>query len=446
MEMCDEDKSNDDIQEPSLEDKFSKLFCELEHCNEDEQKQKIEEMNEIVDGMNIKEFISIFTKKLFNKMDKMIEEKKMSMENAILLLKHAGYLKTLKNMWSRGFFNSELKRRFEKMILEEEKKNEGKNERLLADFCGCYIFLCCSFTPEVLSICSTCFLKAASSKDKEEETQKEVEIAFFALNYIEYLIKIDEDQYLNKIKEIIKYHQEHRNLSPLAYHCAWESLKKRLLLNGSLERMIMNELHFAREARRELGELMKCIDWKRKEEENGKRRRRRDIIEELTLMRWLRTLDYYIYKNKLKNEEITMLIGVIVQVYRAAKGNNEEISCRCIYSLRNAAERRDMRIEGLLESGATDTALEEIQRQTLNEDIMNDCFQFLVNVSRKLKQKNKDEREEEERKATKRKVFEKLEEEGYEDTITSFHETLKILNARPYHTLSLKISDYFVYV
>ncbi|KAH7828865.1 uncharacterized protein MONOS_17231 [Monocercomonoides exilis] len=150
MEMCDEDKSNGNVQGPSLEDKFSKLFDQLEHYNESEQKHKIEEMNEIIDGMNKVEWKSVFKAELFDEIHTMVKEKKMSMENAILLLKHAGYCKALKNVWSLGFNDSEMRRRFEKMIFEEEKKKEEKDDKLIVDLCECYLSLSGNFTSHLL--------------------------------------------------------------------------------------------------------------------------------------------------------------------------------------------------------------------------------------------------------------------------------------------------------
>eukprot|EP00770_Monocercomonoides_exilis_P014878 MONOS_14824.1-p1 / transcript=MONOS_14824.1 / gene=MONOS_14824 / organism=Monocercomonoides_exilis_PA203 / gene_product=unspecified product / transcript_product=unspecified product / location=Mono_scaffold01081:2432-2800(+) / protein_length=123 / sequence_SO=supercontig / SO=protein_coding / is_pseudo=false len=118
-------------------------------------------------------------------MDKMIEEKKMSMENAILLLKHAGYLKVLKNIWILDFRNSSLNKRIEKMIFEEEKKKEGKNEWLLVELCECFTFLKDGVTLEEFpSVCVPCLLKAALRKEENEESQKEVEMALLALSDI----------------------------------------------------------------------------------------------------------------------------------------------------------------------------------------------------------------------------------------------------------------------
>ncbi|KAH7828542.1 uncharacterized protein MONOS_4974 [Monocercomonoides exilis] len=329
-----DDKHIDEIRKIPTREKFLKLLDDLENCDEDEQKQKICEMNGLLEEMNKKEFRSIFNKETFNKIYKMIEEKKMTIENAILLLKHIGYCKVLKNVWSRGFYNSELNKRFEKMIFYENEKKEEKNEKLIIDLCECCLFLSCSFTPELLSICLSCLLKAASKKEESEETRKENEMALLALSEIGYC-EMKQELYLNEITEIIEHQQKHRNLTHLAYQSAWQFFIYRCFNDYSLKEVIVNELHFVREAARELEELLKFVNWKRKEVERGK-----ETKEEFALIRWFRMFYVYFCRCKLKNEEITILIGGIVQVYRAAKGNNEEIRYKCIYSLGNAAENR----------------------------------------------------------------------------------------------------------
>ncbi|KAH7817131.1 uncharacterized protein MONOS_9769 [Monocercomonoides exilis] len=440
MKMCDEDKSNDDIQEPTLEDKFSKLFCELEHCNEDEQRKIIEEMNGLVKEVNEEEHKSIFTTRMFDKIYKMIEEKKMTMENAILLLKHVGHCKVLKNVWNPCFDSSSLNKRFEKMIFEEEKKEE-KNEKLLVDLCECYLLLGNQFNSELILICVPCLLKAALNKEENEKAQKDVEIALLALNNVGYC-EIEQELYLNETKEIIEYHQEHRNLTQLAHHSAWDFLLFRFLDDYSLEGEIVNELHFGREAARELEELLKYVDWNRKKgEERGMLAK-----EELMLVRSVEALGSYFLRCKLWNEENAGLINSIVQVYRAAKENDIVISDLCLYSLRNAAENPVVKVKDLLKGGAVYAILEEMHQPTLDDETLFDCLIIFMNVSMKLKEKTENKMEEVKRKSTKMETFEKMEEEGYEDTITTFHKIFGFLYNKYYGDLSLKISDYFVNV
>ncbi|KAH7823736.1 uncharacterized protein MONOS_10809 [Monocercomonoides exilis] len=422
--------------------KFNELFSELEHYDEDKQRKKIGETNEIIDGMNEEEFRSIFRKRMFYKIDKMIEEKKMSIENAILLLKHAGCCIKLKNVWNPCFDLSSLGERFKKMIVEEEEKEKGKkNEKLLADLCECYLLFHFDFSSNLISICVSCLLNVASKKEKNEETQKEVEMALLALSHINTYSEIEQEIYLNEIKEIIQYHQVHRSLTCLGYQSAWQFFISRFYTNGFLKDTVANELHFAREAERELEELTRCLDWYRKED--GKEEN--EAKEVLVIGRWIQTLLIYFQCRQLPNEERVDLFSRIVQIYRAAKDNYEEISRWCIYPLRSASERGIVKIDDLLKGGAADAVLEGIQRPTLNEGVTYECLHFFKNVSYRLKGKEKSENDEIERKATKRKVFEKTEEEGYEDTITSIHEISGFLYRKYFDPeISLNISDYFV--
>eukprot|EP00770_Monocercomonoides_exilis_P010562 MONOS_10509.1-p1 / transcript=MONOS_10509.1 / gene=MONOS_10509 / organism=Monocercomonoides_exilis_PA203 / gene_product=unspecified product / transcript_product=unspecified product / location=Mono_scaffold00480:47168-48067(+) / protein_length=249 / sequence_SO=supercontig / SO=protein_coding / is_pseudo=false len=213
-------------------------------------------MNEIVDGMNEEEFQTVFTEEQFNKILQMIEEKTLSLENAILLLKRIGYCKVLLDWRIYGFNSSLLRGRFEKMIDDEEEKNEEKNESLLIDLCECYLFLNYRFSSELISMCVPCLLKVALKKEENEVSQKEVEMALLALSNIECFF-MEQKLYLNEIKEIIQYHQEYHNLTRLAYQTAWRFLVSRLWADNSLEEAIVIELRFAREAIKELEELSK---------------------------------------------------------------------------------------------------------------------------------------------------------------------------------------------
>ncbi|KAH7828404.1 uncharacterized protein MONOS_3065 [Monocercomonoides exilis] len=326
------------------------------------------------------------------------------------------------------------------MIIEEEEKKEEKDERFSTDLCECYLLLNSIFSNKLRSICVHCLLKAALKKEENEEVQTEVEMALLTLSEMGYC-EVPKELYLNELKEIIEHQQKHRNLTKLAYQSAWQFLINRFCTNKFLEDTIANELHFGREAARELEELTRNVDWKRKEVERGK-----ETKEEFALIRWLRMFYVYFYRCKLKNEEITILIGGIVQVDRAAKENNEEISNQCIYSLMNAAGNRGVRVEDLLKGGAVDVVLESMQRPTLNKVMTNECCHFFMSVSYRLEEEDEYEKEEEERKELNRKVFEKMEEEGYEDTITSFYETLEFLRRNYNHFFLKKVSDYFVNV
>eukprot|EP00770_Monocercomonoides_exilis_P008888 MONOS_8843.1-p1 / transcript=MONOS_8843.1 / gene=MONOS_8843 / organism=Monocercomonoides_exilis_PA203 / gene_product=unspecified product / transcript_product=unspecified product / location=Mono_scaffold00345:16604-17837(+) / protein_length=347 / sequence_SO=supercontig / SO=protein_coding / is_pseudo=false len=337
---------------------FTEMFSELKDCNEEEQKQKIKEMNENVDGMNKEKFRSIFTKELFNKIDEMIEVKKLTMGNVLLLMKHIGFINGTKICLLHSFKESSLNKRFEKMIVIENIKKEEKNENFLANLCKFYLLLNDGIiSTEMVSIIMPCLLKAASKKERNEETQKEVEIAFLALSHIDRYYFLRQELYLKEIKEIIQNHQEHYNLSRIGYQSAWKFLINRLFCDEDLERLIVNERHFVTEAAKELEELSKCVDWKKKKEEMS----REEMKEANISKRWIRTLGFFIESCTLWNDEFIELIRSIIQVLRAAKENHGEISELCIYFLRSAAENRVVKIEDLLESEAVDAVLEEIK-------------------------------------------------------------------------------------
>ncbi|KAH7817014.1 uncharacterized protein MONOS_13220 [Monocercomonoides exilis] len=234
------------------------------------------------------------------------------------------------------------------MIADEDKKKERKNEKLLIDLCECYLLLNGCASSELISTCVPCLLKAASKKEENEETQKEVEIALLALSRI-----------------------------------------NRLLNDKSKEMVIANELCFIRESRRELEELRKNVDWKKKEEE-----REKETKEELALSRWFNVIANFLSWFKLSNEELTGLISSIVSMFRAAKDNFGYSINWCIHSLRKATDNGAAKIDFLMKGGAIDLILEETQRQTLNNDITHDCLIFLIYVSQKLKEEEDGEEEE----------------------------------------------------
>ncbi|KAH7823808.1 uncharacterized protein MONOS_8629 [Monocercomonoides exilis] len=371
----------------------------------------------------------------------MIEEKKIAMENAIILLKRVGHCKMLKNIWDLEFVYSLLNERFEKMIIEGGKKDEGKNEKLVTDLCECYLSLGFFFSPEMFSVCVPCIIKVALKKEENEEAQKEVEIALIALSNVGFY-KIEQKLYLNEIKEIIKYHQEHRNLTRLAYQSAWQFLIKRWVKDKGMKEVIVNELHFTREARREIEELKRNVDWKRKEEE----KRGKKVKKVLVIERWLNAINDFLSECTLWNEEFIGLLSSIAQVYRAAKGNNEVISNKCIHSLRTASDYGVVEVDVMLKEGVVDLFSEEMKRSTLEHFTVWNCLHFFLTISERLKEEEKDETDETKRNATKMEIFEKMEEEGYEDVIISFHKMLNFLKDQYYGfgNISLNISDYFV--
>ncbi|KAH7821038.1 uncharacterized protein MONOS_17784 [Monocercomonoides exilis] len=237
---------------------FIELASTLSKLNESEQKQKIIEMNGMIDEMNKNDLDSVMSVELFRDINELINDEKMTVENAALLFGHIGYRKSLFSLTKKNFDRTSLIDSFGGMILKEKRRRRRKNEKLLADLCECYLsllderFVCSN---DIFPISIPCLLKVALNKEKSEEAQKKVEMALLALSNINKLCIIEQKLYLKEIKEIIKYHQEHHNLTRLAYQSVWEFLINRFYHEESLEEVIVNELHFGREAARELEEL-----------------------------------------------------------------------------------------------------------------------------------------------------------------------------------------------
>eukprot|EP00770_Monocercomonoides_exilis_P010499 MONOS_10447.1-p1 / transcript=MONOS_10447.1 / gene=MONOS_10447 / organism=Monocercomonoides_exilis_PA203 / gene_product=unspecified product / transcript_product=unspecified product / location=Mono_scaffold00476:6429-7541(-) / protein_length=350 / sequence_SO=supercontig / SO=protein_coding / is_pseudo=false len=338
----------------------------------------------------------------------------------------------MKRIYGHAFCESLLNERFKKMIIEQEEKKEGKNESLLVDLCECFSLLNFYFiSDELISICVPCLLKAASKKKESEEMQHEVEMALMALNYIDELFFIERELYLKEITEIIEHQRKNRNLTQLAYQSTWDFLIYRYRVDYSLEGEILNEMHLAREATKELEELTRNVDWKKKEEEMNKE----EANAVLVICRWIQALSFFFENCLVWNEEYIELFSSIVQVSRAARDNYRDIGNKCISSLRNAAENCDVRVEDLLKSGTISAVSEEMQRRTVDDKIAFESLQFFSNVSYRLKEEERDEMEEAKRKATKRKVFEKLEEEGFEVIVISIHDIFNKRNRQIYTQL-----------
>eukprot|EP00770_Monocercomonoides_exilis_P012350 MONOS_12294.1-p1 / transcript=MONOS_12294.1 / gene=MONOS_12294 / organism=Monocercomonoides_exilis_PA203 / gene_product=unspecified product / transcript_product=unspecified product / location=Mono_scaffold00671:29332-30863(-) / protein_length=423 / sequence_SO=supercontig / SO=protein_coding / is_pseudo=false len=411
-------KSIDERKKKSSNEHFSEFLRELGRCDENAQRQKILEMNEIIDEMEEEEFESVFTKEMFDEMDVIIKVEKLSMRNVIFLLKQIGHCYELKNVWNRCFEKSLLCKRFEKMIINEKEKTEDKDERLLYLLLKGIDFNLCTVPSES---CIEQEEKQGNSKGNRNG------------------VILDYELYRYKIKEIILYHQKHNNLTRLACQSSWQFLVNGLPYYDCFEGVIVNELHFAREAARELEELMKSVDWKRKEEERG-----RETKEELVLLRWLKTLERYFLYCTMWNEEFVGLLNCIVRVFLAAKDNYREVYLQCIHLLKKIADNKAIEIDVLLKGGAVNAVLEKMQLQTLNKYETYEFLVFFIELSIRLKEKKDHTTYEAKRKATKKEFLEKMEEEGYEDTITSFHEIFIFFNRQYYHGLSLNISDYFV--
>ncbi|KAH7821075.1 uncharacterized protein MONOS_18643 [Monocercomonoides exilis] len=434
-------KSNSEFKVVSNSDKFLKLFRELEGCNEEEQKQKIEEMNGTMEEMNEEEFLSIFTKELFNRIAQMIEVGKLRLENVSVLLKSMGHRKTFTLVEKGDFDYSLLGERFESSI-NFAKMFVEKNEKLIVDIFECYVMLRCNyflFSEDVLLAIVPCLLKIAQNKEGSEEVQKEVEMALLALSLIKVDNLKDFDLDLNEVTEIIEYHQEHHNLTRLAYLSVWLFLLNRFQSERNLEEDFMSKLHFEREAARELEELTECVDWNEKARET-KRMKGLQIM----ILKWINGILDFLCCFQLWNDECCVLIRCIVGVCKEAKKNEGEMYRKCINDFRNMASLKNVRIDTLLREGVVDLILEEILSTTLNEGRIGSCLGFFMNISLRLKKKEKDEMEKVKRNTIKMEMHEKMEEEGYEDIVECFKTKFDFYNFCMFSFISANFEDYIV--
>ncbi|KAH7822171.1 uncharacterized protein MONOS_4019 [Monocercomonoides exilis] len=324
------------------------------------------------------------------------------------------------------------------MIIEDHK-NGGKLDKLLVDLCECIVLLCIHLPKELIPICVPCLLKVALNTEESEETQNGSEMALLALSNINPLLDMKKELYLKDITEIIKYHQEHRNLKRLSYQSAWMFLINRKHLDDKLEDVIVNELHFAREATRELDELLKCVDWSRKEEGPEKTK------EVCIILRWCVTLWFFFHNNySLNHEEYAELVGCLVRLFRVIKVESREIRAEFIHLFEKMVMCDEIQIYVLLKGGVVDLFLEDMC-QTISEDgALEDWRYFLMSLIQSLKEKTIAKYEEKEGKKIKMQIFEKFEEEGYEDAIIEKYALFVVMEKR--YNISRIPSDYFVHL
>eukprot|EP00770_Monocercomonoides_exilis_P003575 MONOS_3556.1-p1 / transcript=MONOS_3556.1 / gene=MONOS_3556 / organism=Monocercomonoides_exilis_PA203 / gene_product=unspecified product / transcript_product=unspecified product / location=Mono_scaffold00084:92828-94176(+) / protein_length=423 / sequence_SO=supercontig / SO=protein_coding / is_pseudo=false len=420
------------------------MFSKLEDCCESEQKKIIEEMNMAMEEMNKTEFETIYTKEMLMKITELFEEKKISMRNAIWMLKPMGHHKALLSILNAGNSLYYPSLRFKRAIVQENEKKEEKNENFLADLCECYLLMEDGLiTREMLTIASVCLLKVALKKEEDEETQKEVETALLGLCKINFYDREFDELHLRDFFEIIKYHQEHRNLTRLAYQSAWMYCIKRIQKCESVIAVSVNELDFVREAKREFEEARKCVDWGKKGKEGEQRRmetKNAAIVE-----RWIFIINSF-SSGKYQDEEFLEFLGEATKLCRAARENHIQVANQCfvVFSLMMKRNTLFPAANELQKSRAFDLLLEEIQRAKLNEEIMCHCLYFFLNLTKKWRENATDGVDWKEMKKMKRILFDKMEEEGYEDSIVSLHELLEFYNRKLRNNISTSISDYFV--
>ncbi|KAH7828247.1 uncharacterized protein MONOS_17249 [Monocercomonoides exilis] len=345
---------------------FSKMFSDLENCSSDERESKVCEFVKWMNEMDEKEVEYLVSEETFFKVNNMFEEKKLSQDNIIHLLKYMGINKSLITNFGTRFEYTPLPKRLEKIIVDEEKKKEGKNEKLLIDVCECSLLLINEPSTKLLSICVPCLLKAALKKDESADTQKEVEIALLTLGNLKNWDAIEKEMYLKEISEIIKYHQEHRNLTRLAYQSAWGFLISRFNNERSLEGVIVKELNFTREALRELEELSKIVDWKRNERNN----------EVFIVRGWFNSIwNIFIENNILFGNDNSELITCAMRLFKISEKNYQKVVVECI-ALFRLMMRNSENIRDLMACGAIDMMAEKMSQSTMNYEILIECLIF----------------------------------------------------------------------
>eukprot|EP00770_Monocercomonoides_exilis_P006388 MONOS_6355.1-p1 / transcript=MONOS_6355.1 / gene=MONOS_6355 / organism=Monocercomonoides_exilis_PA203 / gene_product=unspecified product / transcript_product=unspecified product / location=Mono_scaffold00199:24892-26549(-) / protein_length=240 / sequence_SO=supercontig / SO=protein_coding / is_pseudo=false len=225
--------------------------------------------------------------------------------------------------------------------------------------------------------------------------------------------RIEKGLYLNEIKEIIKYHQEHHNLTQLACQSAWQNL----------EDAIVNELHFVKEATRELEELVRSLEWKREKEEKKEKKEKKERSAESEIMiieRWLRSLDIYFFVCKYQTKEHEGLVECVVRVFWATRACQGSIARFCFQLFHAMIKSQASQIDCLVDKGAIGVALSEVVRSEVAKEEASGCLCVFRGLAKRLSVKSENEREEAKRKELKRKVIEMMEEEGYEDWLVSF--------------------------
>eukprot|EP00770_Monocercomonoides_exilis_P015457 MONOS_15407.1-p1 / transcript=MONOS_15407.1 / gene=MONOS_15407 / organism=Monocercomonoides_exilis_PA203 / gene_product=unspecified product / transcript_product=unspecified product / location=Mono_scaffold01223:6721-7500(-) / protein_length=260 / sequence_SO=supercontig / SO=protein_coding / is_pseudo=false len=229
----------------------------------------------------------------------------------------------------------------------------------------------------------------------------------------------------NEIKEIIQYHQEHRNLTYLAYQSAWMIMVNELSNESSLEKMITKKLHFVRESARELGEMIKSVEWTRKKGREGE-----DVRTEMKklniIRRWRKTIVSYYRSCTVWSEETADLLSEVVNLCKKAKEFAGKGEKSFIMDLWWVVSSGVVCNGDMLRSGVVDFMLGEITRETMSLEPTY-CSGFFVALASRLKKKSKKEEKKWEKKEEKkkeaeewvmrRKIIERMEEEGYEDSI-----------------------------
>ncbi|KAH7827000.1 uncharacterized protein MONOS_14803 [Monocercomonoides exilis] len=235
-------------------------------------------------------------------------------------------------------------------------------------------------------------------------------MALLALSCIcDHLKKI----YLNEIAEIIRYHQEHRNLTHLAYQSAWQFIMSRLFESENLE-PLMNELHFVEEATREMEELIKQVEWKTNEFEM------KETKEYYVAKRWLCTIEKSYELRNVRSSGSAELVACVIKLHNKANGYNGTISDICTKVIGKMALSRAVDMEDILKGGVADMLLEINNQSSLDVCSIYRSLSVLVSLLGRFHGMKLDESAEAKRKEEKKMLIDKIEEDGFEENIVSF--------------------------
>ncbi|KAH7829843.1 uncharacterized protein MONOS_17064 [Monocercomonoides exilis] len=331
-----------------------------------------------MEKMNTKELETSITMDVYENIDYLMDCENIAEENIILLLKLLGYRKELYEIKTDSFKGTTLSATLWSLINEANSKYEMNSTQV--DFCECYLinsnYVFVNKESHLINYVPY-ILKVALKKRKNKKEQAEAEIALMSLCKIEQNAEIEKELFLDHIKEIIQFHQKHNNLSHLAYQRAWEFLIKRLNEHKELENVIVNELHFYREAFGELEILKQCVNWTKNE--TG-----RYEIEEMLMLRWVNAIKLSLWNSTWRLDIFSKLVDFAVSFYRLAKDNQREITGYCANALSRVMSYSHVNFNDLLKNDLVDFALEEIMRPTLDEYIAPACFLFFDDLASRI--------------------------------------------------------------
>ncbi|KAH7819656.1 uncharacterized protein MONOS_17929 [Monocercomonoides exilis] len=275
---------------------------------------------------------------------------------------------------------------FELMIFEEMSKKEGKSERLLIDLCECYYLLSDDNINEKMAPSITsCLLKVASNEERSINIQKEVEMALLALSEGSRGTLVKGSQPLEEMIDIIYHHNDHRNLTQLAFQSAWRFMINNWHRNSNSQIVVVASMIFLTVVKRELKELIKCVDWKREDE--GREKIRSEPKATQMIIRWLDVLGNFFIMCDKWDDDFNEVVRFVVELFRTARDNEQEISEMCTHALKMLARSKNSSVDIFEKCGVSEMISQEINCRDSNDKITENCTVILLLISAKSKDK-----------------------------------------------------------